>query len=405
MFKNGSGQKFIVFAFDSTTNKPKTGDAANITAFVSKDFAAPAALIDTSATEMDATKAPGYYLFDAAQAETNADVLLVSGTSTTTNIVVIGAPAAIFTFPTTGILAPATAGRTLVVDASGLADANAVKLGPTGAGTPLTARDIGLSVLLSAGAGTGQLDFAAGIVKSNLIQILGTTLTETAGQLAAGIKQFFNIGSPSSTMNLITAVTTTANLTTNNDKTGYGLSAAAVQAIWDELTSLTTTVGSIGKRLADFITGDAYARLGAPAGASTSADIAAVFSRLGAPAGASHAADVAAVKVDTAGITTTLGVAGAGLTALGDTRIANLDATVTSRATVTAIFANAFGASYNNKTLTDLCKGLLAFLAGKISGLDTGAPAIRSLADDKDVITTTGVDAFGNRPNAPTFTP
>lgn len=36
---------------------------------------------------------------------------------------------------------------------------------------------------------------------------------------------------------------------TNNDKTGYGLSAAAIQAIWDALTSALTTVGSIGKLL------------------------------------------------------------------------------------------------------------------------------------------------------------
>lgn len=59
-------------------------------------------------------------------------------------------------------------------------------------------------------------------------------------------------------------------------KTGYALSAAGVQAIWDALTSALTTVGSIGKRLVDYLTGDAYARLGAPAGASVSADIAAV---------------------------------------------------------------------------------------------------------------------------------
>lgn len=68
---------------------------------------------------------------------------------------------------------------------------------------------------------------------------------------------------------------------TNNDKTGYGLSSAAVQAIWDALTSALTTVGSIGKKLADWVigttqTGDAYARLGAPAGASVSADIASI---------------------------------------------------------------------------------------------------------------------------------
>lgn len=40
---------------------------------------------------------------------------------------------------------------------------------------------------------------------------------------------------------------------TNNDKTGYSLSATGVQAIWDALTSALTTVGSIGKRLADNI--------------------------------------------------------------------------------------------------------------------------------------------------------
>ena len=38
---------------------------------------------------------------------------------------------------------------------------------------------------------------------------------------------------------------------TNNDKTGYALSSAAVQAIWDALTSALTTVGSIGKLIVD----------------------------------------------------------------------------------------------------------------------------------------------------------
>jgi len=59
-------------------------------------------------------------------------------------------------------------------------------------------------------------------------------------------------------------------------KTGYALSTAGIQAIWDALTSALTTAGSIGKRLVDYLTGDIYGRLGAPAGASVSADIAAV---------------------------------------------------------------------------------------------------------------------------------
>lgn len=40
-------------------------------------------------------------------------------------------------------LRPATAGRTIAVDASGLADANVVKVGPSGAGVAQTARDLG----------------------------------------------------------------------------------------------------------------------------------------------------------------------------------------------------------------------------------------------------------------------
>ena len=60
-------------------------------------------------------------------------------------------------------------------------------------GTSQTARDIGASVLLSSGTGTGQLDFTSGVVKSNLAQILGTALTETAGLLAGGFKKFFNV--------------------------------------------------------------------------------------------------------------------------------------------------------------------------------------------------------------------
>lgn len=69
-----------------------------------------------------------------------------------------------------------TTGKTLVVDANGLADANMVKMGPTGSGTAQTARDIGASVLLSSGTGTGQLDFTSGVVKANATQWLGGTI-------------------------------------------------------------------------------------------------------------------------------------------------------------------------------------------------------------------------------------
>ena len=63
---------------------------------------------------------------------------------------------------------PATSGRSMVVDAAGLVDANTVKVGATGAGTAQTARDLGASVLISSGTGTGQLDVTSGSVKATL---------------------------------------------------------------------------------------------------------------------------------------------------------------------------------------------------------------------------------------------
>lgn len=86
MFKNVASQKIQLFAFDTTTNLPKTGDAANITAYVSKDHGAVTALTDTSATEMDATNAKGVYVFDLTQGETNADELTFTAKSSTGNV-------------------------------------------------------------------------------------------------------------------------------------------------------------------------------------------------------------------------------------------------------------------------------------------------------------------------------
>ena len=95
MFKNTASQKWYVFAFDETDNTPKTGDAAQITAKVAKDYAAAVATDDTNPTETE----DGYYTFDLTQAETNADTLMLLPESSTSNIQVIGCPATIFTRP------------------------------------------------------------------------------------------------------------------------------------------------------------------------------------------------------------------------------------------------------------------------------------------------------------------
>lgn len=68
------------------------------------------------------------------------DVVITTGT--VDSVSVVGAVVGSFTLRKNSALKPATAGRTVVVDASGLVDANTVKVGPTGSGTAQTAGDI-----------------------------------------------------------------------------------------------------------------------------------------------------------------------------------------------------------------------------------------------------------------------
>ena len=85
-YKNVASQKIAVFAWDTDDSTEKTGDAANITAQISKDGAATAATNDVNPTELDATDAPGIYIFDMTQAETNADMVILFAKSATSDI-------------------------------------------------------------------------------------------------------------------------------------------------------------------------------------------------------------------------------------------------------------------------------------------------------------------------------
>lgn len=97
-------------------------------------------------------------------------------------------------------LKPSTDTRTLVVDSNGLADANAVKVGPSGSGIAQTARDIGAAVpaaaagasggLLISGSNTGTTTFGALTVTnattlSGAVQ-LGSTLVVTGNTTFTG---------------------------------------------------------------------------------------------------------------------------------------------------------------------------------------------------------------------------
>lgn len=180
--------------------------------------------------EKDATNMPGTYEFGIPNAAIAAGAkwvrIMFKGATNLAQRTIVVRITAVNPDSATAFLtaingvAPPTNWNLTSVDASGRLDV--IKI----AGTTQTARDIGASVLLSAGTGTGQLDFASGVVKSNLVQILATALTETAGQLAGGFKKFFNIATPAATMDHLVLVDTAGALTANNDKTGYALTAA-----------------------------------------------------------------------------------------------------------------------------------------------------------------------------------
>lgn len=102
---------------------------------------------------------------------TDVQIAIVGTTPTAGGTSVLGYVPCTFSIDKRSALRPATAARTLVVDAAGLADANVVKLGPTGSGTTQTARDIGASVI-AASVSTGGIvaaSFAAGAIDAAAI--------------------------------------------------------------------------------------------------------------------------------------------------------------------------------------------------------------------------------------------
>lgn len=178
-----------------------------------------------------------------------------------------------------------------------------------------------MSADLLAIAGYVDTEVAAIKAKTDNLPADTNTLLTSTGIKVASITNGA-IAAATFAANALDAVWSTASRT---------LSANGVQAIWDALTSALTTVGSIGKRIADYLdaavssrstyaggdtpgtetllsriigtlasgthqpqSGDAYARLGAPGGASIAADVSAV----GAAVAALHDFDPAMDAVE-----------------------------------------------------------------------------------------------------------
>lgn len=270
----------IVDSSDHVTGK--TGLSAGLTITASKAGTYSSTPITPTVAELDATNAKGMYSLVLTTTHTNTlgELLL--------HITATGADPADYWWQVSTYLPGEAA--TLQADQA----VNTTKVG----GTTQTARDIGASVLLSSGTGAGQLDFTSGIVKANLAQILGTALTETAGQIAAGFKKVFDVGVPvftaasvNQTGDAFARLGAPAGASVSADIAAAKVDTAAVKVQTDKLTF--TVANQIDANVLDWksatapaMTGDAFARLGAPV-VTVSADLAAAK------------ADTAAIKLKT----------------------------------------------------------------------------------------------------------
>lgn len=365
---------------------------------------------------------------------------LVISQGTVGGVSAVGYVVGSFSIENRSALMPATGGRTLVVDAAGLADANTVKLGPSGSGTAQTARDVGASVLLSSGTGTGQVKLSGGYVAPNwgdvgnpttTVGLANTTVktatdveTDTAdiqSRLPAALTANGNmkadalrIGGTTQTGTDLGAINVTnLNTLSGHDPgeaimgatdlgTGAGLTSLASAA---DLATVDTVADAIKAKTDNLPTDPADESL-------VIAATDAIAALIGTPAGASLSVDVAAVKSDTAAILVDTGTTLDGrlpAALVGGRMDASVGAMAANTLTASALAADAVDEILDETvgdgtiTMRQALRILIAGMAGKLDGAATTTVTIRNLADSADVIVAT-VDADGNR-SAVTVTP
>lgn len=303
----------------------------------------------------------------------------------------------------------------------------------------ITAAKIAADAITAAKIADGAIDaatFAAGAI--NAAAIASDAITDakvasdvTIASVTGAVGSVTgNVGG--NVVGSVASVTAGVTVTTNNDKTGYRLSATGIQDIWDALTTALTTVGSIGKLLVDNINATINSRSShTAANVRTEMDSNSTqLAKLGSPA-ASISADIAAVKSDTANI----GTAGAGLTAVAsaanlttltnyvDTEVAAILAAVDTEIAAIKAKTDTIPASpaatgdipsaaniatavwgfvvEGSHTAVQVMRGLLAVMTGKSAGGGTTTVAFRDASDSKNRVSAT-VDADGNRTSVTT---
>jgi hypothetical protein len=253
------------------------------------------------------------------------------------------------------------AGPILTDNSTGLVSANATKIGgqtASAAGTVTFPSNIGTSTLtqaqVSGYAGPILTDNSTGLVTANATKIGGQTAS------ASGTISF-----PSS----------------------IGTSTYAGADTSGTTTLLSRVPGTVQPQ-----TGDSYARLGAPVGASNSADIAAVKSSVGSPQQSGSS-----VTLPTGTGSGQINLSGGNVSLASGTQVdlvnsPNATALIAIGAAVMGL-ANAIDGTFTPAQAMNL---ILAASAAKLSGANTTSVVIRDTQDTKNRISAT-VDQYGNR--------
>ncbi len=249
-----TGQGLAGLVFNSSGLKAYYGlpKAASVAVTLATLAAVTSAFSSGGFIEIDATNMKGWYRFDIPDAAlasgrfvsvhfygaTNMAPCPLEIELTATN----NQSAATFMTGVNGV-APPTNWNLISIDSNGRLDI--IKI----AGTTQTARDIGASVLLSSGTGTGQLDFTSGVVKGNATQFAGQTITAAAGvTMPATVASTTNITAGT--------ITTVSGNVSGNVVGSVGSVVGAAGSVTGAVGSVTGNVGgnvtgSVGSVVAD----------------------------------------------------------------------------------------------------------------------------------------------------------
>jgi hypothetical protein len=176
---SGTTGQYIYFVAVSTSDyATRVTDLTSFTVKASKDGSATASLTGTSVSAVSTTDMPGVYKLLLSD---STFCTCASGKDSEELALHITSSMAAVTRTIEIYRRSVSTGATLTVDSSGAGNADVKEFG----GTTVTGRDLGASVLLSSGTGSGQIVLASGVVSASVASGGITSASFGAGAIDA----------------------------------------------------------------------------------------------------------------------------------------------------------------------------------------------------------------------------